>query len=140
MCAQLAVVQTRAAVGRRANQAPARLSPPHVPPVIAFLLLGIEEIGVAIEEPFSILPLGAFCDVAGEVWRGSTAGLRPACAHAYPHPLPTTLPCPLCAEANVRELERMAAGDASNGNGAARATPARELVEALDDALPPASS
>ena len=26
--------------------------------VIAFLLLGIEEIGVQIEEPFSILPLG----------------------------------------------------------------------------------
>ena len=27
--------------------------------VIAFLLLGIEEIGVQIEEPFGILPLGA---------------------------------------------------------------------------------
>jgi Bestrophin, RFP-TM, chloride channel len=27
--------------------------------LIAFLLLGIEEIGVQIEEPFSILPLGA---------------------------------------------------------------------------------
>ena len=26
--------------------------------IIAFLLLGIEEIGVQIEEPFSILPLG----------------------------------------------------------------------------------
>ncbi len=27
--------------------------------IIAFLLLGIEEIGVSVEEPFSILPLGA---------------------------------------------------------------------------------
>ena len=27
--------------------------------IIAFLLLGIEEIGVQIEEPFGILPLGA---------------------------------------------------------------------------------
>ena len=26
--------------------------------IITFLLLGIEEIGVQIEEPFSILPLG----------------------------------------------------------------------------------
>ena len=26
--------------------------------IISFLLLGIEEIGVQIEEPFSILPLG----------------------------------------------------------------------------------
>ena len=26
--------------------------------IIAFLLLGIEEIGVQIEEPFGILPLG----------------------------------------------------------------------------------
>lgn len=30
--------------------------------VIAFLLLGIEEIGVQIEEPFSILPLGRLPD------------------------------------------------------------------------------
>ena len=29
--------------------------------LIAFLLLGIEEIGVQIEEPFSILPLEAMC-------------------------------------------------------------------------------
>lgn len=28
--------------------------------IIAFLLLGIEEIGVQIEEPFGILPLGAW--------------------------------------------------------------------------------
>lgn len=28
---------------------------------IAFLLLGIEEIGVQVEEPFAILPLGAPC-------------------------------------------------------------------------------
>ena len=27
--------------------------------LIAFLLLGVEEIGVQIEEPFGILPLGA---------------------------------------------------------------------------------
>ncbi|KIY95575.1 hypothetical protein MNEG_12386 [Monoraphidium neglectum] len=32
--------------------------------VIAFLLLGIEEIGVSIEEPFSILALQAICDSA----------------------------------------------------------------------------
>ncbi|PRW20392.1 UPF0187 chloroplastic [Chlorella sorokiniana] len=30
--------------------------------IVAFLLLGIEEIGVSIEEPFSILPLDALCD------------------------------------------------------------------------------
>ncbi|KAK9904842.1 hypothetical protein WJX75_003620 [Coccomyxa subellipsoidea] len=36
--------------------------------IIAFLLLGIEEIGVQIEEPFGILPLEQFCDVAeGEI-------------------------------------------------------------------------
>ena len=32
--------------------------------VIAFFLLGIEEIGIQIEEPFSILPLEALCDGA----------------------------------------------------------------------------
>ncbi|KAI8476730.1 MAG: Bestrophin, RFP-TM, chloride channel-domain-containing protein [Monoraphidium minutum] len=32
--------------------------------IIAFLLLGIEEIGVSIEEPFSILALQAICDSA----------------------------------------------------------------------------
>ena len=32
--------------------------------ILAFLLLGIEEIGVQIEEPFSILPLGEFCSYA----------------------------------------------------------------------------
>ena len=31
---------------------------------IAFFLLGIEEIGIQIEEPFSILPLEAMCDGA----------------------------------------------------------------------------
>ncbi|EFN53422.1 hypothetical protein CHLNCDRAFT_136634 [Chlorella variabilis] len=31
--------------------------------IIAFLLLGIEEIGVSIEEPFSILPLEVICDI-----------------------------------------------------------------------------
>ncbi|KAI3424164.1 hypothetical protein D9Q98_009523 [Chlorella vulgaris] len=30
--------------------------------IVAFLLLGIEEIGVSIEEPFSILPLESICD------------------------------------------------------------------------------
>jgi hypothetical protein len=30
--------------------------------LVAFLLLGIEEIGVQIEEPFSILPLERMCD------------------------------------------------------------------------------
>ncbi|KAI7845435.1 hypothetical protein COHA_000987 [Chlorella ohadii] len=30
--------------------------------IVSFLLLGIEEIGVSIEEPFSILPLDALCD------------------------------------------------------------------------------
>jgi len=32
--------------------------------VIAFFLLGIEEIGIQIEEPFSVLPLEAFCNGA----------------------------------------------------------------------------
>ncbi|CAL8464537.1 g4072 [Coccomyxa elongata] len=32
--------------------------------IIAFLLLGIEEIGVQIEEPFGILPLEQICDLA----------------------------------------------------------------------------
>jgi len=32
--------------------------------IIAFFLLGIEEIGMQIEEPFSILPIEAFCDGA----------------------------------------------------------------------------
>ncbi|KAL4421772.1 hypothetical protein ABPG77_009755 [Micractinium sp. CCAP 211/92] len=37
--------------------------------LISFLLLGIEEIGVAIEEPFSILPLEALCDaIERNVW------------------------------------------------------------------------
>jgi len=31
---------------------------------VSFFLLGIEEIGMQIEEPFSILPLEAFCDGA----------------------------------------------------------------------------
>eukprot|EP00899_Mesostigma_viride_P001418 jgi/Mesvir1/11277/Mv01073-RA.1 len=35
---------------------------PLVTVLITFFLLGIEEIGVQIEEPFSILPLEAFCD------------------------------------------------------------------------------
>ena len=32
--------------------------------IIGFFLLGIEEIGIQIEEPFSILPLEALCDGA----------------------------------------------------------------------------
>ena len=32
--------------------------------MIAFFLFGIEEVGIQIEEPFSILPLEAFCDGA----------------------------------------------------------------------------
>ena len=32
--------------------------------LIAFFLLGIEEIGIQIEEPFSVLPLEAFCNGA----------------------------------------------------------------------------
>ena len=31
---------------------------------IAFFLFGIEEVGIQIEEPFSILPLEAFCNGA----------------------------------------------------------------------------
>jgi predicted membrane chloride channel (bestrophin family) len=30
--------------------------------MISFLLLGIEELGLQIEEPFGILPIEAFCD------------------------------------------------------------------------------
>ena len=32
--------------------------------LIAFFLFGIEEVGIQIEEPFSILPLEAFCNGA----------------------------------------------------------------------------
>ena len=32
--------------------------------IISFFLFGIEEVGVQIEEPFSILPLEAFCNGA----------------------------------------------------------------------------
>ena len=32
--------------------------------IIAFFLFGIEEVGIQIEEPFSILPLEAFCNGA----------------------------------------------------------------------------
>ena len=32
--------------------------------VITFFLLGIEELGLQIEEPFSILPIEAFCNGA----------------------------------------------------------------------------
>jgi hypothetical protein len=32
--------------------------------IVAFFLLGIEEIGIQIEEPFSILPIEAFCNGA----------------------------------------------------------------------------
>ena len=32
--------------------------------VISFFLFGIEEVGIQIEEPFSILPLEAFCNGA----------------------------------------------------------------------------
>ena len=32
--------------------------------VITFFLLGIEELGVQIEEPFSVLPLESFCDTS----------------------------------------------------------------------------
>ena len=34
--------------------------------VISFFLFGIEEVGIQIEEPFSILPLEAMCDGAIE--------------------------------------------------------------------------
>ena len=32
--------------------------------LISFFLFGIEEVGIQIEEPFSILPLEAFCNSA----------------------------------------------------------------------------
>ena len=32
--------------------------------IIAFFLFGIEEVGIQIEEPFSVLPLEAFCNGA----------------------------------------------------------------------------
>ncbi|CAK0783433.1 hypothetical protein CVIRNUC_006632 [Coccomyxa viridis] len=38
--------------------------------IISFLLLGIEEIGVQIEEPFGILPLEQICDTAEDEIRG----------------------------------------------------------------------
>jgi predicted membrane chloride channel (bestrophin family) len=37
--------------------------------LVAFLLLGIKEVGVAIEEPFTILPLEVICNtIEGNVW------------------------------------------------------------------------
>ncbi|KAL4425222.1 hypothetical protein ABPG75_009238 [Micractinium tetrahymenae] len=37
--------------------------------LVAFLLLGIKEIGLTVEEPFSILPLERICDtIEGNVW------------------------------------------------------------------------
>lgn len=48
--------------------------------LIAFLLLGVEEIGVQIEEPFGILPLGAPTRVmshwAASVWQGGCCAQR----------------------------------------------------------------
>lgn len=53
--------------------------------VIGFLLLGIKEIGLTVEEPFSILPLERICDtIEGNVWElhsahsaeGAIAGRR----------------------------------------------------------------
>jgi len=50
--------------------------------LISFLLLGIEELGLQIEEPFGILPIEAFCD----------GDPHP---HPHPHPNPAlTLPYP----------------------------------------------
>ena len=34
--------------------------------VVSFFLFGIEEVGIQIEEPFSVLPLEAFCNGAIE--------------------------------------------------------------------------
>ena len=48
--------------------------------LIAFLLLGVEEIGVQIEEPFGILPLGAptgfLTHWAASVWQGGFCAQR----------------------------------------------------------------
>jgi ion channel-forming bestrophin family protein len=46
---------------------------PAVAPAIAFLLLGVENIGVQIEEPFRVLPLDAICRQGGRAapeWSG----------------------------------------------------------------------
>ncbi|PSC74369.1 UPF0187 chloroplastic [Micractinium conductrix] len=49
--------------------------------IISFLLLGIEEIGVTIEEPFSILPLEQLCDVIEKnVWELHRCHVQPASA------------------------------------------------------------
>ena len=48
--------------------------------LIGFLLLGIDEIGVTIEEPFSILPLDAICTRAQTDVVRSPRDARPAAA------------------------------------------------------------
>ena len=37
------------------------LPPQHVQALVAFLLIGVENIGIQIEQPFSVLPLELFC-------------------------------------------------------------------------------
>eukprot|EP00887_Chlorella_sp_A99_P003463 scaffold7.g3463.t1 len=75
--------------------------------IVAFLLLGIEEIGVSIEEPFSILPLEALCDVIE-----ANVG-------------------------ELRSTHGRGAGAASDGNGSAerRPPPARQIVHAAREQL-----
>ena len=68
--------------------------------VIAFFLLGIEELGLQIEEPFGILPMEAFCDgsigavlnemvLAEDAARKSQAALMSTPGEVAPTALPT---------------------------------------------------
>ena len=51
--------------------------------MIAFFLLGIEEIGMQIEEPFSILPLEALCNGAIKATMDEMVATKRADAFAY---------------------------------------------------------
>jgi len=85
--------------------------------LLTFFLLGIEELGVQIEEPFGILPLEAFAD-------GSIEGVVQDMRESYKKGLfgPTTpgstLPCPanvkVVAATSTSRLEDAAFSDGKN--------------------------
>ena len=55
-----------------------------------FFLLGIEELGLQIEEPFGILPMEAFCD--GAIGAALNEMVSPDRFHANLIPLPSLAP------------------------------------------------
>jgi len=85
--------------------------------LISFLLIGVENIGIQIEEPFAILPLSAYCtaiqrDVREVVARGEGAALR---RHTS-----GTLTRSLCCSSLVRDTRRR---DSSACGAQAHVTP-----------------